>query len=400
VTPAPDEPPTGGPDEEDADTHGWIDPDDRLWRHPSEVAGASASSPAAAAAVGPPGPRDHRRTRIMMLVGAVAAASAAVSVGILLAQGAPPSAPTATTDAASDAPLTTLAGSTTLIPRVANAAGDSMVELRAVTSHGTVSQVGVAVAEGGQVATTAADLSGLRHIDMVGPGGRLLPASVVAVDHNSDIALVEVPDDLPVPPFSDDVSLHSGGADMILTTATATAGGGTVTLRCTPGSVTGVGGAIAGGPASGMPGITATAPGVPVGAGDLLLNTSGAVLGIYDSGSTPSAGAPTFLPTQLVLGVADDLRSRGRVNQGWLGITGSDSVGQSGVDVAQVTPGSPAAGRLQAGDVIAGLDSVPVRTMADLRGRLYVLPPSTPVTLSVRTGSTSTDVGVTLSASP
>ncbi len=400
MTPAPDEPPTGGPDEEDADWHGWIDPDDRLWRHPSEVAGASAASAASAASgtPGPPGLRDHRRTRIMMLVGAVAAVSAAVSVGILLAQDAPPSAPTATTDAASDAPLTTLAGSTTLIPRVANAAGNAMVELRAVTSHGTVTQVGVAVAEGGQVATTAADLSGLRHIDMVGPGGRLLPASVVAVDHSSDIALVAVPDDVPVPPFSDDVSLHSGGADMILTTAMA--GGGAVTLRCTPGSVTGVGGAIAGGPASGMPGITATAPGVPVGAGDLLLNTSGAVLGIYDSGSTPSAGAPTFLPTQLVLGVTDDLRSRGRVNQGWLGITGNDSAGQAGVDVAQVTPGSPAAGRLQAGDVIAGLDSVPVRTMADLRGRLYVLPPSTPVTLSIRTGSTSADVGVTLSASP
>ena len=124
------------------------------------------------------------------------------------------------------------------------------------------------------------------------------------------------------------------------------------------------------------------------------------MLGIYDSGSTPSAAVPTFLPTQLVLGVADDLRSRGRVNQGWLGITGSDSAGQAGVDVAQVTPGSPAAGHLQAGDVIASVDSVPVRTMADLRGRLYVLPPSTPVTLSVRTGSTSADVGVTLSASP
>ena len=70
-----------------------------------------------------------------------------------------------------------------------------------------------------------------------------------------------------------------------------------MTLRCTPGSVTGVGEAIAGGPASGMPGITATSPGVPVGAGDLLLNTSGVVLGIYDSGSTPSVGVPTFLPT-------------------------------------------------------------------------------------------------------
>ena len=329
----------------------------------------------------------------------MAAASAAVWVGILLAQGAPPSTPTATTDAASDAPLTTLAGSTTLIPRVANAAGDSMVELRAVTSHGTVTQVGVAVAEGGQVATTAADLSGLRHIDMVGPGGRLLSASVVAVDHSSDIAVVEVPDDLPVPPFSDDVSLHSGG---IRHDPDHRHGRrrGTVTLRCTPGSVTGVGGAIAGGPASGMPGITATAPGVPVGAGDLLLNPSGAVLGIYDSGSTPSRGhRPSFRPSWCWVWPTTSARGAGSTRVGSAS-RGPIRWARRASRWPRLTPGSPAAGRLQAGDVIAGLDSVPVRTMADLRGRLYVLPPSTPVTLSVRTGSTSADVGVTLGASP
>jgi hypothetical protein len=38
--------------------------------------------------------------------------------------------------------------------------------------------------------------------------------------------------------------------------------------------------------------------------------------------------------------------------------------------------------------------------MADLRGRLYVLPPKTPVTLAVHQGSTSKVVGVTLRASP
>jgi len=58
----------------------------------------------------------------MMLVGRGGRRVAAVSVGILLAQDAPPSAPPHT-DGASDAPLTTLAGSTTLIPLVANAAG-------------------------------------------------------------------------------------------------------------------------------------------------------------------------------------------------------------------------------------------------------------------------------------
>jgi S1-C subfamily serine protease len=399
VTPPPDEPTEGGPEDEDSASNGWIDPDDRLWRHPSEVAGG----PGTVGASTGPGPDatattwDVRRNRIMMLVGAMAVAAAAVWIGILLTQDVPHPTKTSVSDAASDAPLTTMAGISTPIPPVADAAGDAMVELRATTDHGTFTLVGVAVAEGGQVATTASDLSGLRSIEMVGPDGRLLHSSVVAIDHKSDIALVNVPDDLPVPPFSDDVGLSNGSVDMTLTTATTSSGA--VALHAVPGTVTAIGQAIPTGPASGMPGITSSALGAPAHPGDLLLNGSGAVLGIYYTGNTATS-ASTFLPTELVLGVADDLRSNGQVNQGWLGISGSDAAGQTGVDVAQVMPGSPAAGHLQPGDVVASLNSVPIRTMADLRGRLYVLPPSTQVTLSVHQGSASDVVGVTLSASP
>ena len=65
-----------------------------------------------------------------------------------------------------------------------------------------------------------------------------------------------------------------------------------------------------------------------------------------------------------------------------------------------VAPGSPAAGHLAPGDVIAEMNSIPIRSMADLRGRLYVMPPSTRVALGVHDGPTSDVVDVTLSASP
>jgi S1-C subfamily serine protease len=336
----------------------------------------------------------------MMLVGAVAAAAAVAWTGVLLAEDSPRPITTTISDAANDSPLTTMAGASTAIPEVADAAGDSMVELRAETTHGTVTLVGVAVAEGGQVATTATSLSGLESISMVGPDGRLLRSDLVGIDHASDIALVSVPDDLPVAPFADDVALADGSPDMTL--AISPSKTGPVSVRYASGTVTDIGGPIAAGPASGMPAITSSAVGAPDAAGDLLLNSSGEVLGIYYDGAPATAvnAAPAFLPTQLVLGVADDLRSSGHVRRGWLGITGSDAVGQTGVDVARVMPGSPAAGHLHAGEVIADLNSVPIRTMADLRGRLYVLSPSTPVTLSVRQGSYSDVVGLTLSASP
>jgi S1-C subfamily serine protease len=48
-----------------------------------------------------------------------------------------------------------------------------------------------------------------------------------------------------------------------------------------------------------------------------------------------------------------------------------------------VPSGTPAWGRLQVGEVITAVNALPVRTFAELRARLYVLPPGTPVTLTV-----------------
>jgi S1-C subfamily serine protease len=62
--------------------------------------------------------------------------------------------------------------------------------------------------------------------------------------------------------------------------------------------------------------------------------------------------------------------------------------------------GSPADGLLHPGDVVVAVDSEPVRSMADLRARLYVLSPNVTVGLSVVEGSTTRVVDVKLGASP
>ena len=145
-----------------------------------------------------------------------------------------------------------------------------------------------------------------------------------------------------------------------------------------------------------MPVITSSGPGVDQEEGDPLLNSTGDVIGIlYTSG-----GTPTFLPTQLVLGVSDDLRSTGRVSHGWLGVKGTNAPAAGGAEVGSVMAGSPAVGRLSPGEVIVGVESIPVRTMAELRARLYVLPPATTVALSVLDDGVTRVLDVTLSASP
>jgi serine protease Do len=381
-----------GSDDADAALRGWIDPDDRLWRHPSEVATPSAGGPTAPLLIKPPA-RHPWRNAAMILVGAVALMAAVAWLVILLSPASDHPLTANTRDTAA-APVSTLPGAQNAVPAAAAATGHSIVELRAVTAHGTVTLIGVAVAEGGMVATTADVLSGLRRLDLVGPGGQLEQASVVGTDSASDIALVNVPENVPVAPFSDDVGLNGGTPDLTLTLVPAD---GALVLQCTPGSVTSVGTAIPSGPADGMPAIDSSSAAAD--AGSPLLNSAGDVLGILYQPVPGSSSAGTFLPTVLVVGVADDLRSGDKVVHGWLGVSGTDAGEGTGAKVASVDPDGPAAGRLQAGQVIVALNAQPVRTMAELRARLYVLAPGTAVAVSVQGASGVKVVDLTLGSS-
>ena len=69
----------------------------------------------------------------------------------------------------------------------------------------------------------------------------------MATDKTSDVALVNVPEDLPVAPFADDAALQSGTPDLALSFVPR---GAATPSRCTatPGAVTAVGAAITSGP--------------------------------------------------------------------------------------------------------------------------------------------------------
>ncbi|HEX3332856.1 MAG TPA: PDZ domain-containing protein [Acidimicrobiales bacterium] len=382
----------GGPDDPDAPQRGWIDPDDRIWRHPSEVAPAPGDVPVRL----PPPPRHRYRGAIMVLIGAAAVVAVAAFVVVLLSPASQNPQTTATTGTAGS-PLSTLAGPQNAVPAAAQPAGRAMVELQAQTPHGTVKLIGVAVAEGGLVVTTASLLNGVQHIDVVGPSGKLEQASVVGTDGPSDVALVNVPVNVPVAPFADDAAVNNGSPDLLLSLVPA--GGAAVALHAGAGAVASVGAGIDAGPASGMALISsAPAPAVET-AGEPLLNASGEVLGILCDPDPSGAGPVSFLPTQLVVGVADDLRSGNKVVHGWLGVEGTDQPG-GGAKVVGVQANSPAAhGGLQAGQVIVGVNSMPVRTMAELRSRLYVLAPGTSVSLSLQGGSGTRVVNLTLGRS-
>jgi S1-C subfamily serine protease len=392
--PGPGEGGRHGSDEPEAPLRGWIDPEDRLWRHPSEVAGSRPGTGEVPVLLNAP-PRHPYRGAVMVLVG-VGAVMAVVAWVVVLLSPASTQPLSTTRDTVAITP-TTLAGRENAVPAAAQAAGRSMVELQATTGRGTVALIGIAVAEGGLVATTADLLVGADRIVMVGPGGKLEPATVVATDAASDVALVTVPQDLPVAPFADDAALNGGSPD--LTLSFVPAGGASVALHCTSGAVTGVATAIANGPAGGMPSISSSPVATSLAAGDPLLNASGDVVGILYASAPGSAGPATFLPSQLVVGVADDLRSRNRVVHGWLGVAGSDAPNGGGARVETVSANSPATGKLAVGQVIVGVNTRPVRTMAELRARLYVLAPGAAVAVSVQQAAGTKVVDLTLGGS-
>jgi S1-C subfamily serine protease len=393
--PGPDEGGNTGSDGPESPQRGWIHPDDRLWRHPSEVSGPSPGTPLLLNAP----PRRSYRSVVMVLVGVFAVMAVVAWIIVLLSPASQhPLGGDGTEDTIADASVSTLAGTQNTVPAAAEVVGHSMVELLATTSHGTVSIIGVAVAEGGVVATTADVLRGVTRVEMVGPGGKLEPASVVATDAASDVALVSVPEDLPVAAFAGDAALDSGTP--VLTLSYVPGGGKTIALHCTPGSVTAVGTAIAAGPAGGMPSITSSAPAPMVSAGQPLVTVSGDVVGILYDPDPGASSAVTFLPSDLVVGVADDLRSRDHVVHGWLGMKGTDAPGSGGAKIEAVAAHGPLASRLVPGDVIVGVNTTPIHTMAELRASLYVLAPGTSIALLVQEPSGTKSVDVTLSASP
>ena len=106
-------------------SRGWIDPEDRLWRHPSEVTG---HGPGEVPVLLNAPPRHPYRGAVMVLVGVVAVMAVVAWVVVLLSPAS--TRPLSTTRDTLAAAPTTLAGPDNAVPAAAQAAGRSMVSSR------------------------------------------------------------------------------------------------------------------------------------------------------------------------------------------------------------------------------------------------------------------------------
>ncbi len=203
---------------------------------------------------------------------------------------------------------------------------------------------------------------------------KLKVEEVVGTDAKTDLALLRVKPEKPLPAleFGDSNKMRVG--DWVMAIGNPFGLGGSVTL----GIISAMKRDINSGPYDEF--IQTDAAINRGNSGGPLFNMEGKVIGVNTAIISPSGGSIGIgfaVPAKTAVHVIDQLRKYGETRRGWLGVriqTVTDSIAESmgmenpsGALVARVTPDSPAAeAGLQVGDVVLSFDGTPVKSMRAL----------------------------------
>ena len=223
--------------------------------------------------------------------------------------------------------------------------------------------------------------------------GRTLGAQIVAIDHETDIAVVKVEAKaLPALPFGDSDTLRAG--QLVLAFGSPLGLDSSVSM----GIVSAIARQLT--PEDPMIYIQTDATINPGNSGGALVDTDGRLVGIntliYSQGGG-SEGIGFAAPSNIVRNVFQQIRNSGRVRRGEIGastqtITGvlAEALGlpiDGGVIVADVAEGGPAArAGLQAGDIVHALDGKRMENGRQFRINVYTRSIGSHVTLDIQRG--------------
>jgi serine protease Do len=231
--------------------------------------------------------------------------------------------------------------------------------------------------------------------------GRVVGAQIVAVDHETDIAVLKVEaKGLPVLAFGDSEALRPG--QIVLAFGSPLGLESSVTL----GVVSAVARQLT--PEDPMIYIQTDAPINPGNSGGALVDTEGRLVGISTliySQSGGNEGIGFAAPSNIVKNVFTQVRKTGRVHRGDIGVYTqtmtpllAEALGvavDAGVVLSDVAPGGPAAkAGLQPGDFVLTLDGKRMENGRQLRINLYTRSASDVVVLEVQRGDRKLSVRV------
>jgi S1-C subfamily serine protease len=355
-------------------------PDDRLWRHPSELGPGRGEGA---------GARD-RQTGRPWGVAAVAGTAGAVLAGAgVLAFGLG--------ERIVDRPVVERVALDTVssAPRAADQSADGIRQqvapaVVAVEGRGS----GILVRDDGIVLTSASVVDESGRLSVRLPDGSSTEAEVVGSDPTTGIAVLDLEGhDYRTGLLATEAGLVQGQTSF--TVSVGAAGGATTVAALvgatrryhTPAGAT-------------LDAVVETSGDAPAHAlGGPLVNARGVVVGIVtgvDDGS-----ASYVVPVEVARKVAEDLVAVGKVERCWLGIEGSDAadprVTGGGVRIASVAPDSPAdRGGLRVGDVLVEVDGRMIGHLPDLMITLRSRSPGDQIAATVVRDDNPTTLSVTL----
>jgi S1-C subfamily serine protease len=384
--------PDDGPEEEGPFSP-WVPPDDRLWRHPSEVPAAETAEPessepsepssrrsvnsALASRFRSPAGRLWSVAVIAGIIGAVAASGIGMTTGAFQRETTVVHSviPTGT---GSLQTLTSDAAPAVDWSHVDDIIAQSVVEIDVSTPTGPASGSGFLFVPGDResyVITDSALVANASDIRVTFNAGDRYHARLIGEDPVSGVALISVPTwEHGFPELGTVASLQI--ANQLLAVGARTASGsvfqGSVTAEDRAVDVTG------GGTMQGLIGVSG--PPLPSGAaGGPLVDDEGRVVGITLNLSPVNAADQnlTFaVPVDVAMHVVQQMLAGEPVTHPWLGVTSSSDITSSvaaqygipgGAQVQQVAPGSPASQLgLSPSDIITSFDRQPVISSGSL----------------------------------
>jgi S1-C subfamily serine protease len=368
-----------------------LPPEDRLWRHPSEVSAAAGSLGDWGMRRRSPYPGAHRASALSAgFVGAMLAAGLVLVASHFTASTADPTTATHSArspDAAStDASVSSGPRGSVISPalrQIVDRIGAATVTIEAVGARGTVNGSGLIIDANGVVLTSATLVAESSSLNVSLADGSSEMATYVGSDAATGIAVLRLPQDglptLSAPAALNRLVLH-GMVALVYNTNTDT-NVSFSSVRALDAAYQSPSGAtlmdeIA---TDGIPGSNNL--------GSAVIDGSGTVIGVV----VASDGAESLAtPMWLAVSVANEIATKGTVEPGWLGINGIDDDASGvpdGVRVLGVTSQSAAqAAGVQPGDVIEAINGASVATVGMLQAHLYSLQPGATVRLTVKRG--------------
>ena len=266
---------------------------------------------------------------------------------------------------------------------------------------------GFFISADGYIVTNNHVVENATNVEVALQDGKIVPATVVGTDKKTDLALIKVKSGSNYP-FVQWASAIPRVGDWVIAVGNPFGLGGTVTA----GIVSARGRDIGAGPYDDF--LQIDAPVNRGNSGGPTFNTEGQVVGINTAIFSPSGGSVGIgfaIPTEVAKGVIQDLRDKGVVARGWLGIQIqpvtadiADSLGlkdTKGALVAEPQNNSPAGqAGIRSGDVITAVNNDAVDSPKELSRKIAGLGPDKKVSLTVWHDGSQKTVDVTLGTLP